>query len=196
MVGAQHYTRGFSLIEAIVGIAMASMIVVIIGSTTSAISRLYRTAAHTQEALARVQESLEIISSPDLQRHEFVCSQSLGSLAGSTCTRGVQQCMVRDGFTSCWVPATLSTNTNGPLHLSIDGGVWRFADGAETIGQYTRSISIENLCRHPLTGELDVAGCVTESNSKEVTVKVSWNESGRVKEVQLSKHLTAWRNVP
>lgn len=95
---------------------------------------------------------------------------------------------------------TWSTNGLGVLSLgaayhaqkSASPVVWQMIAGAETINGFSRTITFSSVARDA-SSNIVVSGGVVDSNTKKVTVTVSWSERGRSHQVQLLDYLTNWR---
>ncbi|OGY88951.1 MAG: hypothetical protein A3B30_03980 [Candidatus Komeilibacteria bacterium RIFCSPLOWO2_01_FULL_52_15] len=179
--------RGFSLVEALVAIAMASIIVVVIGSSLGSVYRVYTASTMKQQAVAYAQESLELITAYRNSPAVFAC------IGGTPCTApDTQQCTPLTGYNGCWTryPRGIPAGA-AQYHFVSTGGAWQLQSGAETIASntaFSRAISLQNLCRDA-SGEIGLAGCTEDLNSKQVTATVSWVERGQTKSVQLQKIL-------
>jgi hypothetical protein len=92
---------------------------------------------------------------------------------------------VRDG---AWNELTVS-----PATISISGGQWVLASGAsETVGDFTRTITLANACRD---GSDEIATCpatYTDVQTIQVTSSVTWDTAGGTNTVQRVAYLTNW----
>ena len=190
---------GFSIVEVLIGIAIAGMMVTVIGSSLGSIQRLYRASEHKQQALAYAVQAMERLRSS--QNYNFACVCS--TTGCTTCTRSIdsQNCAVRPGYNSCWTPYGPYLGTNDNLHLFNIGTDWELRSGPEplVIGSltFTRQISVENLWRDAsgqLTG-VGASGSQEDTNSKRVTVEISWLEAGQTKQFELTQIINAWENL-
>jgi type II secretory pathway pseudopilin PulG len=86
--------------------------------------------------------------------------------------------VARELETSDW--SQLSTGScadpDSPCHPTISSGAWELVDGAETVGAFTRSLSIDSV-------ERDATFAIAESgtldlNTKKITADVTWNAYG------------------
>lgn len=66
---------------------------------------------------------------------------------------------------------------DGTYHPVIDqvNGTWSLAPGAETIGSFTRQLTIEPVMRNDL-GEIVESGGTLDPSTKKVTVEISWDQ--------------------
>lgn len=71
-----------------------------------------------------------------------------------------------------------------------------YISGTEQVGNFFNEIKIENLCRESNGEIIDCVGsAIKDSNSKKITVLISWDESGQTGSVELSRHLNNWENI-
>jgi type II secretory pathway pseudopilin PulG len=65
---------------------------------------------------------------------------------------------------------------NGTFHPVISGNTWTLAAGPETIGGYTRQVTISDTYRYPnLSGDISQTG-VLDPSTKKLDFTVSWNQ--------------------
>lgn len=64
---------------------------------------------------------------------------------------------------------------NGTYHPVVNGGTWGLASGSENMGDFTRTIQIEDAQRDS-GGAIVASGGSTDPSTKKVTYTVSWNQ--------------------
>lgn len=190
MTQSTHNQGGIGILEVIIAVGMATVLITSIGGALGANHRLTAAAEAKTDALAKAQEAIEIVTV--IQHEAFGCSGA----AGTTCTADDDQtCEPRDGYSSCWtaMPRNASGSLpNEPLRVMPVGSTsWELEKIIGTPADFTPVISIKNLCRN-VDGELTPSCDTPDTNTKEVTVTVSWEESS----ISLSTILTAWENKP
>lgn len=69
---------------------------------------------------------------------------------------------------------------------------WMLITGEETIDSFTRKVVFENVMRD---GNYNIvfSGGTNDPNTKKVTVTVSWQERGVIRQVKLVTYLTNWK---
>ena len=81
----------------------------------------------------------------------------------------------------------LATGTHG---LDDTSGSWAFSGSPETVGDYTRTVTVEDVDRD---GSFNIAGSGTnDPRTKLVTVDVSWNSRGSTQSTSVEAYLTDW----
>lgn len=93
--------------------------------------------------------------------------------------------------------ASFDTLISGDFHPVKNLDLWTLASGSETIGQYTRTITLSpvmrNLvCSTPLC-EIASGGGLIDPLSFWAQVKVTWKESDEDKTYQINSLVTYWR---
>lgn len=79
--------------------------------------------------------------------------------------------------------------------VEVSGGQWIFTgEGTtETLGKYTRTITIENVCRNVTDDIITCPGSYTDPHSKKVTVVISWVTTNNANvSIQEVSYLTNW----
>lgn len=71
----------------------------------------------------------------------------------------------------------------GTCHPDPSGGFWTLNSGTETIGPFTRSLSIENVSRS--AGAIDAAAGIDDPNTKKVVATVTWPVRENSRELEL-----------
>lgn len=146
---------------------------------------------------------IEIIVSIALMMVIVVGSLSANSLASNSVglnkVRSQANLLAKEG-----IEALLSVRAADFLYLSIgdfhpvmNSGSWTLASGPETIGQFTRTITLspvmrDMVCATPVCGVVS-AGGLTDPLSYYALVKVSWKENAQDKIYQLNSFVTYWR---
>ncbi|MFH0952124.1 MAG: hypothetical protein V1838_02945 [Patescibacteria group bacterium] len=190
--------QGVSVIEIIIVIGMATILITSIGSAMAANNRLNNAGEMKSQALAYAKESMEIIT--EIKNDAFVCSCPGGNCPPTgVCLRpsDSQSCNVFSGYSSCWTVYAVGLTTNAQLHLALVGSNWQLAPGRETITadpRYTREVSVSNLQRDSY-GAIVESGGTVDSNTKQVSVTVSWQENNQTREMVVTTILTAWQNI-
>ncbi|MDP9249511.1 MAG: hypothetical protein M3M85_03335 [bacterium] len=59
----------------------------------------------------------------------------------------------------------------------FSGGTWTLSETPDSVGIFTRKVSVEDVMRDAVTGDIDSSGAADEGG-KLVTVSVSWQEGG------------------
>lgn len=89
-------------------------------------------------------------------------------------------------------------NTYSTSSVSVSGSAWVF-DGegtTETVGQYTRTLSFDNVCRDSSDDIADCPGSYTDVQSKKVISSVTWITRGDItNSVQRIAYLTNWDSI-
>ena len=87
--------------------------------------------------------------------------------------------------------------TPGVFHPIFDGSKWSLAEGPETIGNFTRTITLSPVQRSMVcfTAVCDITseGGVYDVGSLNAEVKIAWLQAGQNKEIIMSSLLTYWR---
>ncbi len=66
---------------------------------------------------------------------------------------------------------------------------WQLLQGQETLNGFTRQVVFDNVLRDAINGNISSSGTVPDSNTKKITVTVSWKNQ----QVQIITYLTNWR---
>jgi len=86
---------------------------------------------------------------------------------------------------------------HGQVSINNNSGYWQFSgeNTTETIGKFTRTINLSDVCRNSLGQIVDCPGIYTDSQSKKITVDVSWPiRLGTTNSVQRISYLTNWNS--
>lgn len=87
--------------------------------------------------------------------------------------------------------------TPGIFHPIFDGNKWSLASGPETIGNFTRTITLTPVQRSMVcfTAVCDITsvGGVYDIGSLNAEVKVAWVQASQNKEIIISSLITYWR---
>lgn len=85
----------------------------------------------------------------------------------------------------------------GDFHPVFDQNGWHLAAGAETIGEFSRTITLNNVMRTIVCTTticpIVSSGGVTDLNTFNVLIRVTWKEYNLNKEYDLSSMVTYWR---
>jgi|GEM_PF-3214254 len=82
---------------------------------------------------------------------------------------------------------------NGTYGLSRAAGYYEFSGASETLGKFTRTVTIAGLSRS-ITCDIVSSGGISDPNSKKVTVNVSWmRSSGAMASTSAVEYLQDWR---
>jgi hypothetical protein len=152
------FYKGFGIIEAVVGIALASVFLTAFATLTMQTIKLNRANINELKADMYLKELIEVAK--DLEQSDWP------TIANSSCTN-LNYLKIEDGK---W-------NLNSEPDLNIETEVQN--DG------YTRSIKIENVCRDQRTREILSTGCdpilcdlnlIENQNTKKIIAKIIWND--------------------
>lgn len=89
---------------------------------------------------------------------------------------------------------SMNNLTNGTYGLTQTNGYWELSGSSDTTGQYTRSVTIENLSRNSGCTIVSSGGS-TDSVSKKITATVNWElESNNTTSQTAVSYLNDWRN--
>ena len=69
---------------------------------------------------------------------------------------------------------------------------WQLLSGSETLGIFTREIIVEPVARDGSDNIVESGGTL-DSETRKVTITVSWEERGSVHEIEATSYLTNWR---
>jgi len=86
----------------------------------------------------------------------------------------------------------LTTSTDYYIQKSGSPEKWQFVEGTEIIDDFTRKIVLESVQRDGADNIVEMGGAL-DSNTKKVTVTVSWREKNKTHQVELITYLTNWR---
>lgn len=85
----------------------------------------------------------------------------------------------------------------GVFHPVLDGSGWSLVAGAETVGNFTRTITLSSVMRNltcfSAICDIVSAGGIVDVNTFKVEVKISWTESGKANNLVLDSLITNWR---
>lgn len=93
--------------------------------------------------------------------------------------------------------ASFTSLRTGDFHPVLSSGAWTLVSGPETIGQFTRTITLASVmrnivCTTPICN-IASAGGIVDQLSYKATVKVSWKEKDQDKTYQYNTLVTYWR---
>ncbi len=171
------HPQGSAVIEVLISLSLAAFLIASLGNLITSTRRLETANNYRQRALAYARESLEMMAS--LPNNLFAC---VGSCS----------CTPLPGYNSCWV----DLESTGPYHLQETAGSWQLVLGNEAVpgdSFFIRGITINNMQRDA-NGILTSSG-ITDTNTKKITVRLSWQERGEPKSLELATILTAWANI-
>lgn len=160
---------GNAIVEVLVGISIAALIIVSVGNLVTSVNRTDKAAANKNQALAYARENLEVMAA--IAKGEFQCT--VGN-PGCTCT-------AQTGYTTCWQACPITSGCAATYHIANSSG-WHLVNGSETVGTapvYTRSLTLTSIGGN--------------TNLKNVTVTMSWTESGRTRTVTETTLLSGWK---
>ncbi|OGD73736.1 hypothetical protein A3A84_01980 [Candidatus Collierbacteria bacterium RIFCSPLOWO2_01_FULL_50_23] len=85
----------------------------------------------------------------------------------------------------------------GDFHPVMNSGLWTLVSGSETVGQFTRTITLspvmrDMVCDTPVCGVVEAGGLI-DRLSFYALVKVTWKENNQDKDYQLNTLVTYWR---
>lgn len=87
--------------------------------------------------------------------------------------------------------------SSGTFHPVYSGGNWSLSQGAETLGSYTRKITLSTVLREIscVGGVCSIVeeGGVVDEGSFKVEVEVSWIQNGVTEKVVLDNLVTYWK---
>ncbi|NCP47092.1 prepilin-type N-terminal cleavage/methylation domain-containing protein [bacterium] len=85
----------------------------------------------------------------------------------------------------------------GVFHPVFGESGWNLVSGQETVGSFTRSITLNpvqrNLVCFVAVCDITVQGGIDDPGSLNADVKVSWLQGGQDKEIHLTSLITYWR---
>lgn len=146
---------------------------------------------------------VEIVVSISLMMVILVGSLSANSLASNSVglnkVRSQANLLSKEGMEALLSVRAGNFNSlgSGDFHPVMNSGSWALASGSETIGQFTRTITLSPVMRNLVctTPVCDVttAGGLIDPLSFYALVKVAWKENGEDKVYQLNSFVTYWR---
>ncbi len=92
--------------------------------------------------------------------------------------------IVRDNAWSNISNLTVSTN----YYPTLSGNTWILSSTPNTVGIFTRTVSVANVNRDASTGDISSSG-TNDAGTKLVTVTVSWTDGGEVASKTLSFYI-------
>ncbi|MDA1337361.1 MAG: type II secretion system protein [bacterium] len=171
MLEHQKYNRGISIIELLVAIA-------IIGVAVSALISFATFSLRTSSLLKQTTQA------------SFLVQEGLEALKNYRDNTGWDDDDPQDSYDGLGV---LPTGTS--LHVGLSGGIpqrWQLLLGTETLGIFTRDITVEFVERDTLDNIVSAGGAI-DSATKKATVTVSWEERGGTRQLEVATYLTNWR---
>ena len=94
---------------------------------------------------------------------------------------------------------SFSNLTNGTYGLSNSNGYWEFSGSSDSLGQFTRSVTVEDAQRSGSSlvtnsdCSLVLSGGLAESQSKKITATITWDyEEGNSTSVSAVEYLNKW----
>ncbi len=85
--------------------------------------------------------------------------------------------------------SNISNLTAGSLYYPLFfGGTWTLSSTPNTVGSFTRTVSIANVNRDDSTDDISASG-TDDPGTKLVTITVSWNETGTAVSKTLSFYI-------
>ena len=171
MLQHQKYSRGISIIEILVAIAIIGVAVSALISFATFSLRTASLLKQTTQASFLVQEGLE----------------ALKNYRDNTAWNDDDPQDEYDGL------GVVPTETS--LRFALSGDVpsrWQFLSGTEVLGIFTRDIVIEFVERD-LQDDIVESGGVLDFGTKKATVTVSWEERGGTRELEVVTYITNWR---
>ena len=161
----KHLQKGIIFLEILIAIALVSIVFVMLMGIGFSTLTLTTTLQKTAEADSLIREELEAARS------------------------------FREG--TIWATnglATLNTGSANPYRAILDTSVnppkWTFVAGAETVGEYTRSIVFDRVSRNPSTFNIETIYNANNDdvNTRKITVTVTRGN----KTYQVVSYLTNW----
>lgn len=159
----KNNNRGGLLVEIVVVVGITAGALAAILGLASAFLVTSQVVQQTSEATALAQEGLEIVRS------------------------------YRDG--TVWATGLDSLTPGGPYHPELSGGpppAWTLVSDAETISEFTREITFEEVRRDSSSDDIVLVGGSVDPDTVKAVVTVSWEERGRDHEVELEAYFTNW----
>ena len=146
---------------------------------------------------------IEVLVATSLMLVVIIGSLSANSLAshsvGLNKVRDQANLLAREGMEA--LASVRAANFNalrlGDFHPVIISGAWSLVSGSETVGQFTRTITLSQVqrnlvCTTPIC-DIVIAGGMTDPLSFYATVKVAWKENDQDKVYQLNTLVSYWR---
>lgn len=171
MFNVMTHSRGFSLVEVIVGAAIISMALFGIFRFLSFSAANAAVSAQFAQANALSQGALEAVRS------------FRDGIAWNNDDPNNQY----DGL------GVLATGISHRIQKSGDNPPqWQITQGTETIGAFQRSVIFSSVNRDG-TDSITQSGGATDPDTKKVAVQVSWNYRGQNYQVSAGAYLTNWK---
>lgn len=79
-----------------------------------------------------------------------------------------------------------------PYHPFRSGDKWILAVGAETLGDFSRQIILEDVYRDA-SDNITASGGALDPNTRKISVTVAWTERGSARQVSLTSYFTDWQ---
>lgn len=87
--------------------------------------------------------------------------------------------------------------SSGVFHPVFDGANWSLVAGPETLGNFTRTITLSSVMRNltcfSAVCDIVSAGGIVDTNTFKVEVKIAWIESSKTNNLILDSLITNWR---
>ncbi len=165
--------KGFSLLGAIIGLTVAAII--LLAFTTLITKAITFNSANGQrlQATLYLQELIEVAK--DLEQSPEISgdwNQHITDCVNQTCH---------------------------PPPASVAAGSWELAIGEENLDDtYTRSLTIENVCRDTITNEILPPPCNpadSDPNTKKVIAQIDWNDRFGQAPLELEAYIYNYSNL-
>lgn len=145
------FYKGFGIIEAVVGITLASIFLTAFATLTLQTIKLDRANISELKADMYLKELIEVAK--DLEQ-----SEDWSVITGYPC----------------------SYSLNQPCHPEISGGKWILVTGTESLdnNMYSRSLTIADVNRNQIAfpNEIVTSGGVSDPNTKKIIGEIRWND--------------------
>ena len=145
------FYKGFGIIEAVVGIALASMLLTAFMTLTVQTIKINRANINELKADMYLKELIEVAK--DLEQ-----SEDWSVITGYPC----------------------SDSLNQACHPEISGGKWTLVPGTESLdnNMYSRSLTIADVNRNQIAfpNEIVASGGIFDPNTKKIIGEIRWND--------------------
>jgi len=93
--------------------------------------------------------------------------------------------------------ADFTALTPGEFHPVLSAAGWSLAPGEETIGEFTRKVTLSNVMREiscqSAVCDIVQAGGVVDEGTLKAQVEITWQETGTAKSYRLGGLISYWR---
>ena len=155
--------KGVSVIEMLIAVAIISSALISLLELTSFCLRITSTINQTNKANNMAQEMME-----QIRNFRDVTSWDIDGLE------------------------TITPNTDYYIQKSGAPATWQLTQGTKTVNGFTKKAVFEDVMRD-LNDDIVESGGVNDSNTKKITVTVSWEERGNSRQIEFISYFTNWK---